>query len=255
MPAAASEPVSGPVAQADRLTVAYGGRIALEDVSIALPRGAIIGLIGPNGAGKTTLLRTLLGLLPPASGRLSVTARVGYMPQLGPAAWDFPLTALDVAQQGGYRRVGWLRRPGARERRVARAALAEVGLEEVAGRQIGQLSGGQRQRVLLARALVQDAELVLLDEPLSGADAVTEAAFLDTLRRLRDRGRTIVVATHDLGWSAHVCDLVCVLSRRVVAFGDPATVLTGERLAEAYGGALVELGGVRILAPEGHHAH
>jgi ABC-type Mn2+/Zn2+ transport system ATPase subunit len=215
----------------------------------------IVGLIGPNGAGKTTLLRALLGLVAPSAGTVTVDGAVGYMPQLGPASWDFPLSALEVAQQGSYRRVGWLRRPGAGERTAAREALAAVGLEDLAGRQIGQLSGGQRQRVLLARTLMQDADLVLLDEPLSGADAVTEAAFMDTLGRLRAEGRTIVVATHDLGWSAGVCDLVCVLSRRVVAFGRPAQALTGERLAEAYGGALVELGGVRILAPEGHHSH
>jgi manganese/zinc/iron transport system ATP- binding protein len=177
------------------------------------------------------------------------------MPQLGAAAWDFPLTVLDVALQGGFRRVGWLRRPGGEERRAAGRALAAVGMDGMPDRQVGQLSGGQRQRVLLARALVQDAGLLLLDEPLSGADAPTETMVLDTLRRLRDEGRTVIVSTHDLGWAARHCDLLCLLSRRVIAFGPPAEALDGERLADAYGGELVEVGGLRILAPEGHHAH
>ena len=251
----ATDPAAPALVRADGLTVAYGARVALADVSLTLPRGAIVGLIGPNGAGKTTLLRTLLGVLAPRAGTLRVDGRAGYLPQLGAAAWDFPLTALDVALQGGFRRVGWLRRPGAGERRTAHAALAAVGMERFAGRQIGQLSGGQRQRVLLARALVQDADLLLLDEPLSGADAPTEAMVLRTLGRLREEGRTVVVSTHDLGWSARHCDLLCLLAQRVVAFGPPAEALTGERLADAYGGALLEVGGVRILAPEGHHAH
>jgi ABC-type Mn2+/Zn2+ transport system ATPase subunit len=177
------------------------------------------------------------------------------MPQLGPASWDFPLTAIDVALQGGFRRVGWLRRPGAGERRAAHQALAAVGLADLAERQVGRLSGGQRQRVLLARTLMQNADLLLLDEPLSGADAVTEATFIRTVERLRDEGRTIVVSTHDLGWSAQHCDLLCMLSRRVVAYGRPEEALSPERLAEAYGGVMLEVGGVRILAPEGHHAH
>jgi ABC-type Mn2+/Zn2+ transport system ATPase subunit len=255
MPGAPEPALPGPVAGADRLTVAYAGTPALRDVSFELPRGAIVAMIGPNGAGKTTLMRALLGLEQAAAGSVWADGPVGYMPQLGPGAWDFPLNALEVALQGGMRRVGWLRRPGVEERRAALAALAAVGMREYAAVQIGQLSSGQRQRVLLARTLVQDAALLLLDEPLSGADAVTERAFEDTLVRLRGEGRTVVVATHDLGWSARSCDLVCVLAGRMVAFGRPAEALTGERLAEAYGGALVDIGGVRILAPEGHHSH
>ncbi|HWH67322.1 MAG TPA: ATP-binding cassette domain-containing protein, partial [Gaiellales bacterium] len=134
-------------------------------------------------------------------------------------------------------------------------ALGAVGLQDMAGRQIGQLSGGQRQRVLLARTLMQDASLLLLDEPLSGADAATEAAFLETLRGLREQGRTVVVSTHDLGWSAAHCDLLCLLSTRVISFGPPAQALSADRLAEAYGGAMLVVGGVQILAPEGHHSH
>ncbi len=253
--AATAEIARAPVARLRNVTVAYGSTVALEDVTLDLPAGAIVGLIGPNGAGKTTMLRTLLRVLEPASGVVEVRGPVGYMPQLGEAAWDFPLTALDVALQGAYRWVGWLRRPSSADRRAALEALAAVGMEELAGRQIGRLSGGQRQRVLLARTLMQDARLLLLDEPLSGADAATALAFQDTLDRLRREGRTVVVSTHDLAWSARRCDLLCLLSGRVVSYGPPADALAPTRLADAYGGELIDVGGVRILAPEGHHAH
>jgi len=254
MPAPA-EAGAAAIATLEGVTVAYGATPALDAVSMRLPRGALVGLIGPNGAGKTTLLRTLLGVLAPRAGSVRVEGAVGYMPQLGPAAWDFPLSVLDVALQGGYRRTGWLRRPGGGERRAAMQALERVGMSELHRRQIGQLSGGQRQRVLLARTLMQDAPLMLLDEPLSGSDAATEAAVAETLGELRDRGRTIVVSTHDLAWAAARCDLVCLLSRRVIAFGPPTQALAGDALASAYGGALIDVGGVRILAPEGHHEH
>jgi manganese/zinc/iron transport system ATP- binding protein len=237
------------------LTVAYDGRPALEDISFSIPAGTIVGLIGPNGAGKTTLLRAVLGMVKPAAGTVTVPGRVGYMPQLGVAAWAFPLDVTDVALQGSYRRAGWLRRPSKAERATAQAALADVGMLDHAHRQIGELSGGQRQRVLLARALVQQGDLLLLDEPLSGADAATEASFVERLRRLRDDGRTVLVSSHDLGWASVHCDLVCLLSRRLIAFGPPAETLTAARLAEAYGSQILDVGGIRVLAPEGHRSH
>jgi ABC-type Mn2+/Zn2+ transport system ATPase subunit len=244
-----------PRAAVDGLTVAFGERRALDSVSLSLPRGAVIGLIGPNGAGKTTLLRALLGTVSPSAGTVSVDGTTGFVPQLGPGGWDFPLSAGDVALQGAYRRAGWLRRPSRAERARARTALAAVGMEEHARRQAGQLSGGQRQRVLLARALVQEADLLLLDEPLSGADAPTETAFSDILGRLRDEGRTVLVSSHDLAWASARCDLVCLLTGRVVAFGPPSEALDAACLAKAYGGQVVDVGGVLVLAPEGHHAH
>jgi ABC-type Mn2+/Zn2+ transport system ATPase subunit len=244
-----------PRAVVDGLTVAFGDRRALDDVSLNLPRGAVVGLIGPNGAGKTTLLRALLGTVRPAAGSVRVDGTTGFVPQLGPRGWDFPLSAADVALQGTYRRAGWLRRPSHENRDRARAALAAVGMHEHASRQVGQLSGGQRQRVLLARALAQEADLLLLDEPLSGADAPTETAFSDILGRLAAEGRTAVVSSHDLAWASARCDLVCLLAGRVIAFGPPAQALDAACLAEAYGGQVVEVGGVLVLAPEGHHAH
>ncbi len=253
-PDATGDPASV-AARISNLTVAYGDRLALDGVSLNFPKGAIIGLIGPNGAGKTTLLRAILGTVKPAAGTVAVSGRVGYMPQLGTAAWAFPLNVADVALQGSYRRAGWLRRPSTAERSRAAAALSAVGMLELGRRQIGELSGGQRQRVLLARALVQDGDLLLLDEPLSGADAATEASFVDRLGRLRDDGRTVLISSHDLGWASVHCDLVCLLSRRVIAFGPPNQALDAARLAEAYGSQILDVGGVRILAPEGHHGH
>ena len=175
------------------------------------------------------------------------------MPQLPPAVWDFPLAAVDVALQGSYRRAGWLRLPSRSERARAQAALESVGMEGYGRRQIGQLSGGQRQRVLLARTLVQDADLVLLDEPMTGVDVATAALFLGTLGNLREQGRTVVISTHDLGWAAQNCDLICLLAGTVHAFGPPRETLTAEALAGVYGATTIEVGGVRILAPEGHH--
>jgi len=242
-------------ARISNLTVAYSDTLALDGVTLTIPAGAIIGLIGPNGAGKTTLLRAILGTVKPVAGSVHVSGRVGYMPQLGTAAWSFPLNVADVALQGSYRRVGWLRRPSKDERARADRALAAVGMLDHARRQIGELSGGQRQRVLLARTLVQDGDLLLLDEPLSGADAATEGSFIDRLHSLRDAGRTVLISSHDLGWASAHCDLVCLLSRRVIAFGAPSEALSATRLAEAYGGQIIDVGGVRILAPEGHHSH
>ncbi len=244
-----------PRAVVDELTVAFGARRALDRVSMELPRGAVVGLIGPNGAGKTTLLRALLGTVRPTAGTVDVHGTTGFLPQLGPGGWDFPLSAADIALQGAYRRAGWLRRPAAADRDRAAAALAAVGMAQHARRQVGQLSAGQRQRVLLARALVQEADLLLLDEPLSGADAPTEAAFSGILGRLRDEGRTVVVSSHDLAWASARCDLVCLLAGHVVAFGPPAEALDAACLAAAYGGQVVDVGGVLVLAPEGHHAH
>ncbi len=213
----------------------------------------MVGLVGPNGAGKTTLLRAIAGTRPTAAGSIRKPAVIGYMPQLAPAVWDFPLSVLDVALQGSYRRVGWLRLPPRAERRRALDALAAVGMHGLEKRQIGQLSGGQRQRALLARTLVQDAPLVLLDEPMTGVDAGTAALFLDTLGDLRAEGRSVVISTHDLGWAAQNCDLICLLAGTVHGFGPPRETLTAAALADVYGATTIEVGGVRILAPEGHH--
>src|SRR5918999_5634859 len=186
-----------PAIEVTDLTVAYGATPVLWDVDLTVAPGVLMAIVGPNGAGKTTLIRAVLGLVEPAAGRALVYGRpyaeqrrlVGYVPQRGSVDWDFPTSVLDVVLMGRYGRLGWVRRPGAEDRAAARQALDHVGMAELEGRQISQLSGGQQQPVFLARALVQDAEVYLMDEPFQGVDATTERAVVELLRALRAQGR------------------------------------------------------------------
>jgi len=224
-------------------TVAYHDTPVLWDVSLTVPRGTVTGVLGPNGAGKTTLLKAVLGLVPVASGRIRVFGdayaaqqdRVGYVPQRGSVDWDFPTNALDVVLMGLYGQLGWFRRPGAQEKEQARQALRDVGMLDYADRQISQLSGGQQQRVFLARALVQDAELYLMDEPLQGVDAATERTIMQLLHDLRDAGKTVVVVHHDLHTVADYFDRVLLLNKRAVASGPVASVFTDANVRATYG--------------------
>ncbi len=235
---------TAPALTVQNLTVQYREDTALAGVDWAVPRGVLTGVVGPNGAGKTTLLKAILGLVPVAAGRVrvfgapydAVRQRVGYVPQRGSVDWDFPTNALDVVMMGLYGRLGWLRRPGRAEREEARAALAQVGLDAYADRQIRRLSGGQQQRVFLARALVQRADLYVMDEPFQGVDATTERAIVDLLRALRARDATVVVVHHDLHTVADYFDRVLLLNRRAVASGPVAEVFTDDLLRATYGG-------------------
>lgn len=229
------------------LSVRYGGGTsAIEDVSLEVPAGVMGAIVGPNGAGKSTLIRAVLGLTEPDAGQVILFGedarktrhRVGYVPQRSTIDWDFPATALDVVVMGLYRRLGLFRRPGRAERQAALAALAAVGMDVLASRQIGQLSGGQQQRVFLARALVQDADLYLLDEPLAGVDAVSEAALVKVLRRLRDDGKSVVAVHHDLGTLADYFEWLALLNVRLIAQGPLDEVYTEENVERAYGGRL-----------------
>ncbi len=229
------------------LSVRYGaGASAVEDVSLEVPAGVMGAIVGPNGAGKSTLIRAVLGLTEPDAGQVILFGedarktrhRVGYVPQRSTIDWDFPATALDVVVMGLYRRLGLFRRPGRVERQAALAALAAVGMDALASRQIGQLSGGQQQRVFLARALVQDADLYLLDEPLAGVDAVSEAALVKVLRRLRDDGKSVVAVHHDLGTLADYFEWLALLNVRLIAQGPLDEVYTEENIERAYGGRL-----------------
>jgi manganese/zinc/iron transport system ATP- binding protein len=231
------------------LTVSYHGAPVLWDIDLDIPRGAMAAIVGPNGAGKSTLIKAVLGLVRPVAGHVrlfglpyrSVRRRVGYVPQRSSVDWDFPVTALDVVTMGLYGRLGWLRRPGRRERDAAMAALAEVGMEDYAGRQISQLSGGQQQRVFIARALVQDADLYLLDEPMAGVDATTERMIVAILHRLRDRGRTVVVVHHDLQTVRTYFDWLVLLNVRIIAQGPVAATYSAENLRRTYGGRIALL--------------
>jgi ABC-type Mn2+/Zn2+ transport system ATPase subunit len=237
------------------LSGGYGpGREAIEGVSFALETGEVAGVLGPNGGGKTTLFRALLGELPRSRGAIELAGRPAYVPQSDEARLDFPVDALDVALMGAYHRTPFYRRLGRRERAGAQAALERVGLAEQARSLFGTLSGGQRQRVLIARALVQDARVLLLDEPLSGVDAPSAARIETVLRELRDEGRALLVATHDVEQARRFERVLC-LHRRQVAFGAPAEVLGAAVLQETYGDELVVLEGGRPAVNVGHHEH
>lgn len=230
-------------------TVHYGTVAAIEGVSLRVPVGVMGAIVGPNGAGKSTLLKLLLGLQDDREGRVYTLGhdvqrsrhRVAYVPQRSTVDWDFPANVLDVVLMGLYRGLGPLRRVGRAEKAKARAALAEVGMADFEQRQIGQLSGGQQQRVFLARALVQEAELYLLDEPFAGVDAASEVALVRVLRRLNAEGVTVLAVHHDLNTLEKYFDWLALLNVRLVAQGPLTSTLTPAALQEAYGGRLPSL--------------
>lgn len=243
------------------LTVAYEGRPVLWDIDVNIPPGVMAAVIGPNGAGKSTLIKTVLGLVRPTAGHICIhgdaprqaVRRVAYVPQRSAVDWDFPTTVLDVVVMGLYGQLGWLRWPGKRERQRAMEALESVGMEAFAKRQINKLSGGQQQRVFLARAMVQDADVLFLDEPMAGVDATTEKAVVALLQQLRDAGKTIIVVHHDLQTVRDYFDWLVILNVRVVAQGRVRDIYTGQNLRRAYGGRIAlldpdsedELGGAK----------
>lgn len=224
------------------LTVAYNVEPVLWNVDLELPAAKLIAIVGPNGAGKSTLIKAIMGLIPVAAGKVSVYGRpytmqkklVAYVPQRGTVDWDFPTDALDVVQMGMYGKLGWIRRPTLQTRVRAIECLKTVGLDEYAHRQIGQLSGGQQQRVFLARALAQDAQIYLMDEPLNGVDAVTEKTILSTLEHLLKSNKTVVMVHHDLQTVDAYAEWVVLLNKTVIAAGDTKRVLTKENLSKAY---------------------
>jgi ABC-type Mn2+/Zn2+ transport system ATPase subunit len=237
------------------LGVGYDGTPAISAVEFSLLPGQTLALLGPNGGGKTTLLRALLGELRVFEGELRVATTCGAVPQTERSRLDYPVSALDVATMGTLPTLSWWRRPGRRERRAARGALDRVGLASFAEETYGRLSGGQRQRVLIARALVRDAGVLLLDEPFSGLDRQSAERLEALIAELAGEGRGVAIATHDLG-QAHARDLVLCINRRQIACGPPADVLADVRVLEAtYGGAIVELPGTggRAILPPHHH--
>lgn len=231
------------------LTVAYYRKPVLWDISIDFPAGQLIGVVGPNGAGKSTLIKAVMDLVPRASGEVRVfdkpyrrnRHRVGYVPQRESVDWDFPANALDVVTMGLYGQIGWCLPVRRKHRQQAAEALRRVGLEDFAHRQISQLSGGQQQRTFLARALVQDADLYLMDEPFAAVDAATEQAIIEILKEMKDRGKTVLVIHHDLQTVADYFDYVVLLNMRVVAHGPIETTFTHENLQKTYGGRLTLL--------------
>ena len=226
------------------IEVSYGSSVALRGVSADIAPGMIAGVIGPNGSGKSTLLKAIAGVLPVSLGTIRLgdtdirqhAARVAFVPQREEVNWDFPVTARDVVLMGRYRTKGWLRWPGAADRAMADAALERLGLGGMGERHISQFSGGQQQRIFLARAMVQEPLLVLLDEPFSGVDVTNRAIFHETIRELAGRGIIVMIATHELAEVQQTTDLVLCLNRRMIAFGPTATTYTPVNLRATFGG-------------------
>lgn len=231
------------------LTVAYHERPVLWDIDLSVPAGVLMAIAGPNGAGKTTLLKSMLGLVKPAAGRILIhgapyaeqRSLVAYVPQRGSVDWDFPTQVLDVVMMGTYGQLGWMRRPGKAEREKAMQCLERVGMADFHTRQISQLSGGQQQRTFLARALAQDAQVYLMDEPFQGVDATTERAIIELLRELRSRGRTVVVVHHDLQTIPEYFDWLALINVRKIASGPVDEVFTPDYLRQTYGGRVAFL--------------
>jgi len=249
-PASAAGPV---LVRGEGISAGYGasGGLVLDEVSFTVRAGERVAVLGPNGGGKTTLFRLLLGELEPRTGTLE-RPRCAVVPQTERSRLDFPVSALDVATMGAVGRLPWWRRPGRAERAQARAALERVDLGPLADATFGALSGGQRQRVLVARALVQDATVMVLDEPFTGLDAASADRLELLLAELAGEGRGLLIATHDVEQAAR-WDRVLCLNRRQVAFGQPAGVLTRDVLEATYGGAVVSVDGERAVLPPHHH--
>jgi ABC-type Mn2+/Zn2+ transport system ATPase subunit len=237
------------------LDAGYGGPPVLTDVTFELREGERIGVLGPNGGGKSTLFRVLLGELAPYGGEVSGPRRFGYVPQTERSRLDYPVTALDVALMGTLTSRPWWLPTSRRDRGRALQALERVGLRELAATQFGELSGGQRQRVMAARALVQDAPVLLLDEPFGGVDLPSAELLTALVDGLARDGHGLLIATHDVE-QASSWDSVLCLNRRAVAFGPPADVLTLDVLEQTYGGAIVTLPGHEVgILPPHHHEH
>jgi manganese/iron transport system ATP-binding protein len=249
--------VSSTLLEVEHLSVVRGNELAVEDVSFVVAPGDFVTVVGPNGAGKSTMFAAMLGLLPIAHGRVIYGGTYGYVPQQQPGQLDFPVSALDVVLMGAYRRLRPFRPVPRSVRREAVEALERVGLVERARKRFGALSGGQRQRVLLARALLEDGEILLLDEVLAGVDAASEATILEALTAERRDGRAVVMATHDLQLARVESTAVLLVHRHQFAFGPPGQALAPEILRRAYGSRLILLDddGTHAIDEGSHHDH
>lgn len=231
------------------LAIAYHDKPVIEDVTFQIPTGKLVGVIGPNGAGKSTLLKGILELLPRITGEIAILgssyedmkSSLGYVPQRESVDWDFPTNALDVVMMGRYGHLGWFKRPGKKEKEIAMHCLEKVGLADFAKRQISQLSGGQQQRVFLARALAQEADLYLMDEPFAAVDAATERAIVILLNELKNQGKTVLVVHHDLSTVKEYFDWCVLINKQIISYGPTEETFTVENLQKTYGGSLTIL--------------
>ena len=248
-----------PALELHDLTVSYAKKPVLYGVDVQVPQGALVGIIGPNGAGKSTMIRAIMGLTPLSGGWVQIFGesfeksrhRVGYVPQREQVDWDFPVNVMDVVLMGRYGRRGWLRRVTKEDKKIAEESLDKVGMLPFRNRQIANLSGGQQQRVFLARALAQQSDLYLMDEPFAGVDATTERAIVTLLQDLQSQGKTILVVHHDLTTAKEYFDHLLLLNMRLVAFGKTEDVFTVEQLQKTYGGRLTILSDVAAKVAKG----
>ena len=232
------------IIQIHDLTVAYDAKPVLWDVDLEIPKGSLAAIIGPNGAGKSTLIKSILGLIKPVSGAVhfimlpekKLHTHIAYVPQSDSVDWDFPATVLDVVMMGRYGHLGWFKRPGKIEKQMAMETLEKMGIQDYASRQISQLSGGQQQRVFLARALIQQAELYFMDEPLKGVDAQTEKSIMNLLKELKKQGKTVIVVHHDLQTVKEYFDWVSLINIEVIGNGPVEKIFTPELIARTYNG-------------------
>lgn len=233
----------------DDLTVSYHEKPVIWDLDLKVPEGILMAIVGPNGAGKSTLIKTIMDIIRPVAGEVMIYDKkysenrrlVGYVPQRNSVDWDFPTTVLDVVMMGRYGQLGWIKRPGSKDKKLALGALDKIGIRDFAHRQISQLSGGQQQRAFLARALVQDARIYLMDEPFQGVDATTERAIISLLQELRASGKTVLVVHHDLQTVKEYYDWVTLMNVRKIASGPVHDVFNEENLRLAYGGRVAFL--------------
>ncbi|MBM3168567.1 MAG: metal ABC transporter ATP-binding protein [Bacteroidetes bacterium] len=238
--------VPNPILEVHDLTVSYDQQPVLWNVDLSLPAGQLIGILGPNGAGKSTLIKSIMGLIPPTSGYIKifnkalqeVRTRISYVPQRESVDWNFPASVLDVVVMGTYGKLGLFRRPGKKEVQIAQEALEQVGMTAFVTRQISELSGGQQQRVFIARALAQQADLYLMDEPFAGVDMATETAIFQLLQDMARTGKTVLVVHHDIHSAMNFFEWVIMLNLHLVASGPKDQVMTEELLRKTYGGKL-----------------
>jgi manganese/zinc/iron transport system ATP- binding protein len=240
---------TSPFIQVADLTVAYQRKPVLWEISLEIPKGALVGLVGPNGAGKSTLLKAMLGMVNQVSGEITLEGkpilqqreRIAYVPQRESVDWDFPASVLDVVTMGLYRKIGWFMPVRKQHKQLALEALERVGIADLANRQISQLSGGQQQRTFLARALVQDADLYMMDEPFAAVDAATEQSIVSVLRSMQGDMKTMLVVHHDLHTVPDYFDYLILLNVHAVAYGPMQTTFTPDNLRRTYGGRLTLL--------------
>ncbi len=255
-------PRDGAAVVVEDLWAGYGDRAALQGIDFEVPRASIVGLVGPNGSGKSTLIKVILGMHSAWRGRVRIFGResrsvrrlIGYTPQTEMVDWDFPVTVREVVTMGRFGRLGPLRWPGAPDKQVVQKCLERMRLSDLANRQIGELSGGQQRRVLIARALAQEPQVLLLDEPMAGLDATIQHELLSLFEELRDEGKTLLVATHDLSCVSCCFDRALLMNRRKVAYGEPEKVFTKELLDQAFESHLITLP-VEGTFYVDHHGH